>query len=108
MYSPLFFFGGDGMLERDFQAFLIREIKAILPGCLVLKNDPTYKQGIPDLIILYENKWAALECKKDRYAKSRPNQKHYINLMDDMSFAAFIYPENEQKILNELEDFMKN
>ena len=90
-------------LERDFQAKLIKDLKNIFKGCIVLKNDPSYIQGIPDLIILFEDKWAALEVKKSRTASHRPNQEYYVDLMDGMSFASFIYPENKEEILYELQ-----
>lgn len=96
------------MLERDFQPYVIKEIKGRLPGCFVLKNDPSYKQGIPDLIILYEDKWATLECKNSKRAKHRPNQDHYVKEMDKMSFSSFIYPENRQEVLDDLERFFKS
>lgn len=90
-------------LERDFQAKLIKDLKNIFKGCIILKNDPSYIQGIPDLIILFEDKWAALEVKKSRTASHRPNQEYYVDLMDGMSFASFIYPENKEEILYELQ-----
>lgn len=90
-------------LERDFQAKLIKDLKNIFKGCIILKNDPSYIQGIPDLIILFEDKWAALEVKKSRTASHRPNQEYYVDLMDRMSFASFIYPENKEEILYELQ-----
>lgn len=92
-----------GKLEREFQAKLIKEIKDIFPGCIVMKNDPDYIQGIPDLLVLFENKWAALEVKKSERAPHRPNQDHYVSRMDAMSFAAFIYPENKEEVLYELQ-----
>lgn len=98
-----FGFGGAFMVERDFQASLIKKIKARFDGCIVLKNDPEYLQGIPDLLVLYKNKWAALECKKSKGASRRPNQEYYVSKMDDMSFASFISPENEEEVLNELQ-----
>lgn len=91
------------MVERDFQAGLIKKIKSLFDGCIVLKNDPEYLQGIPDLLVLYKNKWAALECKKSSKASKRPNQEYYISKMDDMSFASFISPENEEEVLNDLQ-----
>ena len=90
-------------LERDFQAKLIREIKQIFRGCIVMKNDSSYIQGIPDLLILYRDKWAALEVKKSATASHRPNQEYYVELMDEMSFASFIYPENKEEVLYELQ-----
>ena len=44
--------------ESKFQKDLIDEIEELFPGCIIMKNDPTYIQGIPDLIVLYKNKWA--------------------------------------------------
>ena len=90
-------------LERDFQAKLIKELKLIFPGCIIMKNDPTYIQGIPDLIILYKDKWAALEVKKSANASHRPNQEYYVDLMDEMSYATFIFPENKEEVLYDLQ-----
>lgn len=91
------------MKESEFQSELIKELKREFPGCMVLKNDPNYIQGIPDLIILYKDKWAVLECKKEENAPHQPNQDYYISLMNGMSFAKFIYPENKEEILDELQ-----
>lgn len=90
--------------ERDFQAKLIKELKVMFKGCIVLKNDPNYIQGIPDLLILYNDRWAALEVKKSKRANHQPNQEYYVDLMEQMSFAAFIYPENKEEILYELQE----
>ena len=90
-------------LERDFQAGLIKELKELFKGCIVLKNDSSYIQGIPDLLILFMDKWAALEVKKSSVASHRPNQEYYVDLMNRMSYASFIYPENKEEILNELQ-----
>ena len=92
-----------GRLERDFQAKLIKELKVMFKGCIIVKKDPNYIQGIPDLLILYNDRWAALEVKKSATAHHQPNQEYYVDLMDQMSFAAFIYPENKEEILYELQ-----
>lgn len=91
------------MRENDYQADLIKRIQTRFEGCLILKNDPNYKRGIPDLTILYKDKWAALECKAHAKATHRPRQDSYIAKMDEMSFARFIYPENETEVLDELQ-----
>lgn len=96
------------MLERNFQADLINDIKEMFKGCLVLKNDPDYIQGIPDLLILYKEKWAALECKKSAKAIKQPNQEYYVDQMDGMSFSRFVYPENKEAVLNELQQAFKS
>lgn len=90
------------MLESKFQTSLIKEIKNLFPGCIVMKNDSSYIQGIPDLLVLYKNKWASLECKKYANASKRPNQEFYVNRMNEMSFSRFICPENKEEVLNDL------
>ena len=92
------------MLERDFQRELIKKIKGLFKGCVILKNDSNYIQGFPDLTILFNNnKWAVLECKKSMEGKRQPNQEFYINKLNNMSFARFVSPENEEEVLNELQ-----
>lgn len=90
------------MLENKFQSKLIKELKKEFPGCMVLKNDPTYLQGIPDLLVLYKDKWASLEVKKSAKAKHQPNQDYYVDKMNEMSHSAFIYPENKDEVMNDL------
>lgn len=90
------------MLENRFKTNLVREIKDMLPGCMVLHLDPNEIQGIPDLLILYKDRWAALEGKKSARASHRPNQDYYVDLMDRMSFASFIFPENKDEVLDAL------
>ena len=87
-------------LESGYQDSLIKQIKKILPGSMVFKMDQI--QGLPDLLILYKNKWASLECKRTATAKRQPNQEYYVNLMNEMSFSRFISPENREDILDEL------
>ena len=94
-------------LERDFQANLIRELKTMFPGCMVMKLDSGYIQGIPDLLVLFENKWATLECKKYKGAKKQPNQEYYVGRMNEMSFSRFICPENKEEVLYELQQTFK-
>ena len=91
------------MRESGFQARLIRTLKERFPGCVVLKNDANYIQGIPDLTVFYNDRWAMLECKRSENENHQPNQDYYVERMDDMSFARFIFPENMEEVLNELE-----
>lgn len=87
------------MLERTFQSKLISELKAIFPGCVVLKNDANYIQGFPDLLILFEDRWAALEVKQSESAHLQPNQEYYLSMLDRMSFASIVYPENKDDVI---------
>ena len=90
------------MKENKFQSDLIKEIKTRFPGCIVMKNDSSYMQGIPDLTVLYGNHWGMLEVKRDSKAKKQPNQEYYVSKMDGMSFARFIDPENKNEVLDAL------
>ena len=95
-------------LEREFQARLIKDIRKRFPGAVVLKNDPNYIQGIPDLTVLYGNCWGVLECKRSESAKRRPNQEYYIDKLGAMSFASFISPETKEDVLDEMERSFKS
>lgn len=92
------------MRESKFQADLKKEIKKRFPGCIVTKMDSSDIQGIPDLLILYKDMWATLENKRSADAPKRPNQEYYVNKMNKMSFSRFIFPENREEILRELEN----
>lgn len=91
------------MLESKFQSNLIKKIKERFTGAVVLKNDPNYLQGIPDLLVLYKDKWAMLEVKKAENSPHQPNQEYYVNKLDAMSYSTFISPENEEVVLDELQ-----
>jgi hypothetical protein len=87
-------------LESGFQDKLKNELKEMFPGCMIFKMDQI--QGIPDLLVLFRNKWASLECKQHAKAKRQPNQEYYVGRMDEMSFSRFICPENKDEVLSEL------
>lgn len=91
------------MKESAFQSRLIKKLKDRFPGCVVLKNDAGYLQGFPDLTVFYKDRWAALECKQSEGARHQPNQEYYVNYLNGMSFARFIFPENEEEVLRDLE-----
>ena len=91
------------MRENKYQSQLIKRIKDKFPGSIVLKNDASYKQGIPDLTVLYGDKWATLEVKKSEGASHRPNQDYYVEKMNSMSFSSFISPDNEQEVLDAMD-----
>lgn len=93
--------------ENRFQKELIADIKSRFPKAVVLKNDPDYIQGIPDLIVLNGNRWAALEVKKSETASHRPNQDYYISKLGEMSYARFVYPENKEEVLYELQQALR-
>lgn len=91
------------MNEAAYQRKLIRKLELLLPGCVVYKNDPGNNQGIPDLLILFEDKWAMLEVKAFEDAPEQPNQAYYVEKYNGMSFAAFIHPQNEEQVLDDLQ-----
>jgi Holliday junction resolvase-like predicted endonuclease len=95
------------MAENRYQAKLIKKLKDLFPGCVILKNDSGYRQGMLDLIILWGKYWASLEVKDSASSSMRPNQEYYIEQLDKMSFAAKIYPENEKEVLSALQQAFK-
>ena len=88
-------------VESKFQAHVKKRLEETFEGCIVLKQDT--RQGFPDLLILHNDKWATLECKRSAHESKRPNQEYYVNLTNEMSFSRFIYPENEEAIFYELQ-----
>lgn len=96
------------MKESQFQSSLIKKIKEMFPGCIVTKNDAEYTQGFPDLTILYGKHWALLECKRSEDSPHRPNQDFYILKANEMSFGRFVFPENEEEVLNDLQSAFRS
>ena len=94
-------------LESKFQKDFIDEAKVRYPGCVALKNDSGYIQGFPDWTLLYKDKWAVLEMKKERGARKQPNQEYYVNMLDGMSFSRFVYPENRDQVFSDLDAYFK-
>lgn len=95
------------MKESKFQKEVIDEIQELLPDAIIMKNDPNYIQGIPDLTILSGDKWATLEIKKSKNAAHQPNQDFYVETMNNMSYSAFIFPENKEEVLHEMAQSLK-
>lgn len=91
------------MTETEYAKELISTLEDIFPGCFILHNDPRRIQGVPDLLVLYQDRWAMLEVKKSADAPVQKNQPYYVELFGSMSYAAFIYPENEEAVLYELQ-----
>ena len=95
-------------LESKFQKELIDEVKERYPGCIALKNDSGYIQGFPDWTILYKDKWAVLEVKKERGAHKQPNQEYYVNKLNEMGgFSRFVFPENKDEVLEDMDTLFK-
>lgn len=89
------------MRENKYQSYIIDQLEKMFPGCFILKNDSAYLQGVPDLLILYQDKWAMLEIKVRK--NTEPNQEYWVEHLNQMSFAAFIEPDNEEDVLYELQ-----
>lgn len=88
--------------EGRFTEVLTRELNRIFPGVMILKNDEQLLQGVPDKLVLYRDRWAMLEVKESANADIQPNQPYYVELFDQMSYAAFVYPENLHEVLADL------
>jgi hypothetical protein len=72
-----------------------------------MKTDSSYIQGIPDILVLYKNRWAALECKRSYNSTEQPNQRYYVDYLDRLSFASFISPETEEEVLDDLQQALR-
>ena len=95
-------------LESAFQNdTVMKAIKQRIPDALILKNDPTYLQGVPDLTVIHGSRCAMLEVKRDAKASRRPNQEYYISYIRDRGgFAEFIHPENLDEVLDDMSAFL--
>lgn len=99
--TSLLIFGGQ-VNESKYRKELEARISGALPGCLILRNNAKEIQGICDIVVFYGERYGFLEIKVSENAPVQPNQTYYVNWLDEMSFAAFIYPENEYQILSDL------
>lgn len=91
------------VLESKFQRDLIKDIRRQYPGSIILKNDPNYLLGIPDWTILFEDRWAILEMKASEFSNHQPNQDYYVDILNKMSYSSFVYPDNREQVLYELQ-----
>ena len=96
------------MTETVSQQSIIDHLKRRFTGIIILKTDPKYLQGVPDLLILWNNKWAALEVKKSKNEHHQPKQEYYVSKLKKMSYASFIYPENREDVYNDLEQTLQH
>lgn len=92
------------MTESKYQTHVLARIAELLPGSTALKNDSAYQQGIPDWTIFHGPKYALLEIKPSAKSRRQPNQEYFIEKFSAIGFAAFIYPENEQEVLDALQE----
>jgi hypothetical protein len=91
------------MNETEYERELKKRIRARWPDCFIMKNDAQRTQGVPDLLILFNGKWAMLEVKMSDDSKKEANQDYYVAKFDHMSFASFINPGNEEVVLDLLQ-----
>lgn len=91
------------MKETPYRLSLAKRIQARWPECVIIYPDPSRQQGIMDFVVLFNSFWVALEVKRSESASKRPNQTYYVNKLNDMAFASYIHPGNEQDVLNEIQ-----
>lgn len=91
--------------ETDFAHDVLKpRLESQFPGCVIIKQDPgTSFQGVTDHIVLYEDKWAALETKASERAARQPNQEYYVGKFGEMSYAAFVHPGNIEEVMDDLQ-----
>lgn len=95
--------------ESRFEQELVRDIEKKLPGSIILKIDGNTLQGFADRLILYGPYWAILEIKVSKTAHRQPNQTYYVELANEMgAYGSFVYPENREEILDELQRALRS
>lgn len=91
------------MKETKFEKYLVDKIHREFPGSFVIKTDPSYLQGFPDRLILYNTRWACFEVKRTINSPFQPNQQYYIDLLNQMSFATVVSPETQEDFFDEIQ-----
>jgi len=97
--------------EGNFKSKLIEKLEKRYPNFVITKLEADLKNGIPDIVILGDKKrWATLEAKKSKKDVTKPrtnkrSQDYYVSTMSKMGYSSYIYPENEEEVLRELEDY---
>lgn len=97
--------------EGRFKSKFIKNLEETFPDCIVTKLEADFKAGIPDILIVRGKRWATLEAKASKADVTKPRQNkdaqdYYVGKMNKMSFSSYVYPENEQEVLNELKVFL--
>lgn len=92
------------MLEMSFKQKFLAELEERL-GHLDLEYIHTrpHNRSIPDTIVLGPKYWAALEFKRTKRAPHQPNQDYYVFKLRENGYSNFVYPENSEEVLNDLE-----
>lgn len=99
---------GANMIEGTYRSKLIKKLKVHFPGLIVLHNNPNQIKGIPDLTLLYHNRYAMLETKMAPNSSKRPNQDTWISYFERQgAFSAFVNASNEKEIINELRRYFE-
>lgn len=91
--------GRESRFQTQYQNMLEREF----PGLIIVKVQTGYIQGFTDRLLLYADKWAALEFKRSADEVPQVNQPYWVDRLNRMSYAAFVYPENGREVLRDLQ-----
>lgn len=91
-------------LESKFKKAFLDELRDSFPGCVVITGNSATQQGIPDTLILFNDRWAALEFKRTPSASRQPNQSYFIEKFGEMSYASFVYPENKEEVFDAIRE----
>lgn len=90
--------------RTGYKVKLKKTLTARFPGCFFMDNDPNDShQGIPDLTVYWNGRWGMLETKAGSKSAQQPNQAYWVDHYNQLGFASFIYPENEEEVLNALQ-----
>lgn len=102
------------MLEKDLQNRLLNWIRLKFDSkkIFIMKITPIpgIPQGCPDIIILYDGGFVAIEMKRSSKASFRPNQKYYLEMLNTFQNGESIvcYPENFNEVKNLLKNILRH
>lgn len=96
------------MLEKDFQAKIIKWLKS--KKCMVFKMqmNATTKAGTPDLMWCYKSSYGFIEVKRSSNAKFQPGQKEMIENLGKWTFAKVVFPENFDIVKEEIDKIIQH
>ncbi len=92
------------MLESEFKKRTIQRIKDRLPSLdLDFINTKPFNRSMPDTFVIGPWCWAALEFKRSEDADQQANQDYHIERLNRKGYARFVFPENVEEVLDDLE-----
>lgn len=94
-------------LESTFEKEFCKALRQTLGERYTYTFKLTAAKGIPDRLILYKDKYALLEFKQYKNAKKQPGQETWVGHFDNLAYAAIVYPENAEKVMQDILNYFE-